>query len=842
MKRIHLLCNAHLDPMWQWEWEEGAAAAVSTFRCAAEFCEEFDTFVFNHNEALLYRWVEEYEPSLFKRIQKLVTEGKWHIIGGWYLQPDCNMLSGESLISQIQAGRDYFKEKFGVIPTTAINFDSFGHCRGLVQILKKAGYDSYIFLRPGNDALQLNSDEFIWCGYDDSEIVAHRMYGGYGTPLGNAVSKIKYFVDNTNLTDDTSSLLLWGVGNHGGGPSRQDIIAINNFKEELLNENIELIHSSPENYFAEIMNKSKSFEKKYISLRHSMQGCYISQVLIKQKHRELENLLAFVKKISSSACMNGVAEYPFEEIEEAGRDLMLAQFHDVLPGSSIQEVERKGLSVMEHGIELLSRVRARMFFALSKGQHKTPDNKIPILVYNPHPYTVKTTIECEFMLADQNWIENTVSIAIPYKDGVRITSQMEKEKSNLNLDWRKRLVFEAVLNPSSISRYDCDIELVTLPEDNLRWKSSMYSPSQDLNNETDSYILNNKNMNFEISRKTGLVTKYAVDGLSILSSPAGQLRIFNDYADPWGMNGINNSEVDGDFEIANAPDTKRICDTTRDIESVRIIEDGDLRTVIECIFVYKTSSAVVKWFVPKNGVDLDVSIRVFNNEIGKMIKFMLPVAFNNNLKYYGQDAFGMAELDASGSEQVSLQWIAVANEESALTIINDGLYASYMKDGVIGCTLLRSPAYTAHPIGNRSLIPTDRFSPRIDVGERLFNFKIQGGNASERFAKINREAMAYNEKPFALSFFPSGEDEIMPKEVIEIISDNNCPVVMSALQKAKHNNGYIVRLFNPDKIDWSLSVKMPLLGIDAAITIPSFQVITYLAQYEIFTETSMIEG
>ena len=152
MKKIHLLCNAHLDPVWLWTRSEGIAEAVSTFRVAADFCEKYDNFVFNHNEAVLYEWVEENEPQLFARIQKLVKQGKWRIMGGWYLQPDCTMPSAEGFLRQIETGNAYFKEKFGVTPTTAINFDPFGHTRGLVQILKKTGYDSYIYMRPGNPA------------------------------------------------------------------------------------------------------------------------------------------------------------------------------------------------------------------------------------------------------------------------------------------------------------------------------------------------------------------------------------------------------------------------------------------------------------------------------------------------------------------------------------------------------------------------------------------------------------------------------------------------------------------------------------------------------------------
>ena len=105
MKKVHLLCNAHLDPYWLWEWEEGAAEAISTFRVAADFCEEYEGFIFNHNEVILYKWVEQYEPELFARIQRLVREGRWRIMGGTYLQPDCNMPSGESFVRQVLTGK-----------------------------------------------------------------------------------------------------------------------------------------------------------------------------------------------------------------------------------------------------------------------------------------------------------------------------------------------------------------------------------------------------------------------------------------------------------------------------------------------------------------------------------------------------------------------------------------------------------------------------------------------------------------------------------------------------------------------------------------------------------------
>ena len=180
-KTLYLICNAHLDPVWLWNMEEGISAALSTFHTAADFCENYDGFVFNHNEALLYQWIEEYDLPLFERIQKLVKAGKWHIMGGWYLQPDCNMPSGESFVRQIRSGQEYFREKFGVTPKTAINFDPFGHSRGLVQILKKAGYHSYLFGRPSEGDCPLGGDDIIWEGFDGSQILGHRTREGYNS-------------------------------------------------------------------------------------------------------------------------------------------------------------------------------------------------------------------------------------------------------------------------------------------------------------------------------------------------------------------------------------------------------------------------------------------------------------------------------------------------------------------------------------------------------------------------------------------------------------------------------------------------------------------------------------
>lgn len=138
MKTLHLVCNSHLDPVWQWDWDEGATAAFATFYSAVSLASKYD-YIFCHNEVILYEYVEKYDKKLFNDIVELVKQGKWHIMGGWYCQPDCMVPSGESFIRQITLGREYFGEKFNSRPTVALNYDSFGHTRGLPQILKKTG-------------------------------------------------------------------------------------------------------------------------------------------------------------------------------------------------------------------------------------------------------------------------------------------------------------------------------------------------------------------------------------------------------------------------------------------------------------------------------------------------------------------------------------------------------------------------------------------------------------------------------------------------------------------------------------------------------------------------------
>ncbi len=808
-KTIHLLCNAHVDPVWLWEWEEGAAEAISTFRTAADLCEEFDGFIFNHNEVTLYQWIEEYEPALFKRIRRLVREGRWQIMGGWYLQPDCNMPSGESFARQVLIGKAYFKQKFGIDVRTAVNLDPFGHSWGLPQILRKSGHDSYLFCRPDQNDCPLPDNHFVWVGCDGSEVMACRVDGWYTSPLGKAHLKIRDRIKNH--PDKPFSLLLWGVGNHGGGPSRDDLKQITRLIRRTRDFNI--VHSGTEAFFDDLRKQYDLLPRHKRDLNPWGVGCYTSQVRIKQRHRLLENQLYMVEKMAATAAGQGLMEYPREELRRAVCDLMSGEFHDILPGSSIQPVEDTSLRLFDHALEELSRVKARAFFALASGQPKARAGRIPFLVYNPHPFQVRPIVECEFQLADANWA-GTWTLPEVYQNGRPIASQLEKELSNLSIDRRKRMAFVADLEPGRMNRFDCRAEKVVQAR-----------PSAKVKARRGKITFVTRDLDIVLNAQTGFVDRYKVRGIEYLGRNAFQPLVMMDNEDPWGMLSRSYRDVAGRFKLMSAKDGTRFSGVTAaELPSVRVIEDGPVRTVIEAVLRYGDSFICQRYKLPKQGTEVEVEVRVHWNEKNRMLKLSVPVR-GSRFEYLGQTAFGINPLPTGGCEAVAQKWVAVVDRrfDIALTCINEGSYGSdFSKDG-LRLTLLRSPAYAGHPFFDRPIVVQDRYTPRIDQGERVFRFWFNAGSVDERLSVVDREALVHNETPFALSFYPSG---IGRKPKPGAVLDDDV-VQVSCLKLAEDGDDVIVRLFEPTGQARRTTLSLPFIGVKTRVELGPFEIKTF---------------
>ena len=794
MKKIHLICNSHLDPVWMWDWEEGLGESISTFHQAELFCREFD-FVFNHNEAVLYEFIEEHDPELFARIREQVKAGKWHIMGGWYLQPDCNMPSGEAFVRQIGLGRRYFAEKFGARPTTAVNFDSFGHSVGLVQILKKCGYDSYICCRPNPGMMELPRD-FWWVGKDGSRVKVTRttdenLYcSGFGTAKKEIIRKA------SDYTEDEVGVALWGVGNHGGLPSRQDLQDVTALIAE---SDYPMIHSTPEQYFADLEPKTE-FRK---SMQPCLIGCYTAMQSIKMKHIELENKLFSTEKLCSYAALNGLYRKNDAAFLEAEKALAALEFHDIYSGTCAADGEKSSLRKADYALELLQKEWNKAFFVVCGKHQKAEIGEFPVFIFNSQPYARETVCETEYLMPKpviSDTEQYTVSV---YQNGKKIPSQCIKELSNIHYDRRKRIAYRCTLPAMGEARVDFKVEV---------------EPKQFLAPTTgDEIVFSDSIKTIRISRKTGLMESYVVNGKEMLSGGAFQPVMYEDNADPWGWDMAH---------IGENPTSFVLCDGSagpfQNLTNVNIIEDGDILTEVESFFWLGSSYVRISYKMYKDMPYTDITADVFWNEQQKALKLKVPAAFDG--PFIGQIPFGTDTFEKDGNEITAHRFVGFRDGQQALILYNNCTYGFCAQGNDLYATLLRGAAYCAHPIGDRILIDPNRFTPTIEQGRHSFRFRL----SYDPMERLENLAQEFVNTPFSLNFFPHGADDLA-KPVLEL---SDPAISLSAFYQTE--DGYILRLVNNNEN--SMGTELTLNGQKYQIPFTAYQVKTYLYNGDCLTE------
>jgi alpha-mannosidase len=802
-----LVCNSHIDPVWLWPWEEGLAATLATFRAAADLCDEFESFVFCHNEALLYTWVEEHEPALFDRIRGLVAAGRWHIMGGWYVQPDCNLPSGESLVRQILVGKRFFLDRFGVEPTIAINFDPFGHTRGLPQILAKSGYTGYLFCRPDAAWLELPATDFAWVGYDGSTIAAHRAGEHYNSERGKAGAKVERWL--AAHAGQERGLLLWGVGNHGGGPSREDLRAIAALQAS--RDDRDILHGRPEDYFAGLPAVG-TLPRVERDLNPWAVGCYTSMATVKQAHLRLERSLFAAEAMTASGAIQGLAPYPRAELRAALEDLLYCQFHDVLPGEGVQEVERQALDRLGHGADIVGRLRARAFFAHLSGEPRAADGDFPVFVHNHHPFAVEAIVACEFQPPEPNADRTTFwTPELRGPDGGRVEVQLEKESCNIQADQRKRIVFRADLPASRTTRYSCRLVPVRGPR-----PATPSAPRFDFASDR---------LRVAIDPATGLLERYAVDGMDLLRGDAFAPLVLRDTADPWGMKLRAFRDLVGRFRLMSPAEAATFAGVpATELEPVRVIESGPVRTVVESLLAFDTSALALRYKVPASGTEVEVEALVSWAARDRMLKLAIPTAFPGGAVTC-QVAYGVETVEREAEELVGHRWLAVRSPDGAraLTLITESTYGFDASGGELRLSLLRAPAYAGHPVDDVTpIVRPDRFEPREDQGHHVFRFWLNAGPADERLALVPREAAARTEGLMAVNAFPSGSG----RQALSGLVVEGQGVCLGAFKLAEDGDDVVVRLFEATGTRRSARVQVPALDLAFDLALGPFEIRT----------------
>ena len=748
MKELHLICNAHLDPVWQWDWNEGVTAALATFYSAAEIADEYD-YIFCHNEALLYEFIEEHDPALFARIKELVKKGKWHIMGGWYIQPDCNVPSGEAFVRQIETGLKYFKEKFDYKPTVALNFDSFGHTQGLVQILKKCGFNGYLFCRPMKEFMQLPAMHFNWIGFDGSSVKAVRCEDDtiYCSALGQAVNDIKRKMKPWE--NEEVGVALWGIGNHGGGPSRKDLADIKVFQEEMKAQGVDILHSTPE-ALIEAIQPTEDFPH---ALQPVLVKCYASDSRIKQKHAELENKLLITEKICVIAHEELGIPYPMNEIAEAQKCMAAIQFHDVLSGTSVRVGEESSLQRADYAMEILDKAFAKAFMALMNEYDKVKPDTYPLFAFNPHPYVYEGVVEGEFLMLNPVGGEDGYDFTVT-QDGKPVEFQIVKEDSNINFDRRKRLAISAKLAPMSVTKFDIDYKVT---------KKLVLDREQ-------QFDFDYGNMQAKFDKENGSLVSYKVNGQEYLKGGAFMPVVFDDNEDPWGWNMVT---VGTNYRFMQPKIVGRVVDR------------GPLYTKLENVYVSEMSEVCVWYKIYKNAPYIDVDVRVTWNDNGKGLKFALPFAKDG--KFIGQTAFG-TQVYKPDMEQCAQRFCGIDDGEKVSTVYANYIGGCSMEKGVTYVTLFNGSVYCAHPIGDLPIVDDLRCNDYLEKGRHSFKFRLAVDNRSE----LEKNALHFVQNPYVLNAYPHGKGKA---ERDSFVSLSNEKIALESLRMVDKNM-YAVRLFN----------------------------------------------
>lgn len=340
-RSIQLVGHSHLDLAWLWDVAETWEAAERTFKSVLQLQQEFPELTFCHTSPALYAWIEENRPALFAAIQQQVAAGRWEVVAALWVEPELNLVSGESLVRQVLYGQRYVQEKFGSVSKVAWLPDSFGFCWQLPQILKQGGVDYFVTQKlRWNDTTQFPHEVFRWEAPDRSQILSLN-----SAPIGEGIDPVKmakYASDWEAKTGLQRSLWLPGVGDHGGGPTRDMLQVAQRWQRSPFFPRMEF--GTVQNFLENIEKQSEIQNDSGLSVWNEdlylefHRGCYTTHADQKLRNRRCEELLYEAELFASIATLLTDANYPKAEIESAWKKVLFNQFHDILPGSAIPKV------------------------------------------------------------------------------------------------------------------------------------------------------------------------------------------------------------------------------------------------------------------------------------------------------------------------------------------------------------------------------------------------------------------------------------------------------------------------------------------------------------------------
>jgi alpha-mannosidase len=781
--KIHAVGNSHIDMAWLWPWTETVEVVRNTFQSVLDLMREYPDFKFTMSSARTYEWIEEKYPDMFREIEQRVKEGRWEVVGGMWVEPDLNMPDGESLTRQILIGKGYFQSRFGVDVKIGWNPDSFGYNWQLPQIYKKSGMDYFVTQKLfwAHEFTTFPYKMFWWQAPDGSRLLTyfpHDYAGGIDGPaLGKDLSIWAPSIYGPKLNDTPEIMHLYGVGDHGGGPTRQ----------MLDNANVLMSPNTvyPKFEFGTATDFFRDLESKLPTLNvptwngelyfQYHRGVFTTQAETKRRIRRNEEIMLNAEKFASLALLDG-RYYPQQEMNDAWKSLLFDDFHDIFPGSGIGvnylEARRNLEDVSRAGNEI-----TRDSLAETASHINTQGPGEPVLVFNPLSWPRTEVVEVEVQLPGP-----AQHIIVTDARGKPAASQLLKIDPQTH---RARLLILAHTPALGYNTYFVHGETKELAA-----QSSLEASATGLENEF---------LRATIDPRTGCITslfdkRSNQEALAPSETDTGGpkdrvcgnlLQTFVDKPKQWDA-----WNIDADFE-------KQHWDISR-ADEVRLMESGPLRAVVRIRSHFQNSSFTQDLTLYRSASRLDVNTQVEWHEKHILLKAAFPLSAHSDKATY-EIPYGTVDRPTTRNtpaeqaqfEVPAIRWADISDSQHGFSLLNDCKYGYDAKGNVLRLSLLRSPEWP---------------DPHADEGHHEFTYSLYPHAGTWREALTVRQGYELNYKLLAMQ--TGKHDGLLPAEhsFVNLQPEN---VVLTAMKKSEDGSDLILRFYEWAGKDTEVKIQLP---------------------------------
>ena len=772
---LHAIGNAHIDPVWLWRWTEGLETVRSTFRSVLERMQEFPEFIFTGSSAAFYALLAKADPELLTAIRERVREGRWEIVGGWWIQPDVNIPCGESLVRQALYGQRFFQREFGVTATVGYNPDAFGHAGTLPQLLRRAGLQRYVFLRPMPHEKELPGNVFRWRSPDGSEVLAVRIARSYCTWAEELSQQVQH--SQAARPDYVSDyVVFYGVGNHGGGPTRQNLASLLEMAPRVRLSSLEAFFSSVE---AE-MAAGREVPVVTEELQHHARGCYTAHSEVKRQNRRVEHLLMSAERWASVAWILLGRPYPQQDLTEAWQALLFNQFHDILAGTSLPEGYEDARDLFGHAATLGGYALHFSLQALT-GQMDTSGEGPAVVVFNPLPWRVKGPVEIErgpARLADA--------------DGTPLTVQSIQPTT---VAGQRRCCFVAELPPLGYRLF----REAGRPMENPSAGSLAVTPTS----------LENDFWRLELDPTTGHLIRLfdRRNQVEVLAGPGNVALVLDDPSDTWSHGVQSFREEIGRFTGAGFGGLGRA--------EIAVEEEGPVRAALRIESCWGRSTLLQRLYLYRELDLIEGRLTVHWQEQKKMLKLAFPLNLEEPRATY-DGPYGHVERPCHGEEEPGQQWIDVSGWTRTVSgerlpygvsLLNDCKYGFDVRDAELRMSLLRSPPFAFH---DPAVLEPQRRYAYLDQGTQTVTYRLIPHRGPWQEAAIPRRAWELNVPPQWVNEAAHPGRLPATASFLEAGPDN---ILLTVCKQAEEGEALIVRGYESAGRPTLATLRMPALGL-----------------------------